>query len=82
MGESGARLNSTYRAQWFDPRNGSWHNAGSAAVRSNQIGIIELPDLPGDTDWGLRLIYENAGAPTAQDRRPPLADFKAIASFR
>jgi hypothetical protein len=78
----GGRLNSTYRAQWFDPRNGSWHNAGSGAVRSNQIGIIELPDFPGDTDWGLRLIYENAGAATAQDRRPPLADLKAIASSR
>ena len=78
----GARLNGTYRAQWFDPRNGSWRIAGPGTVRSNEIGIIELPDFPGDSDWGLRLIYENAWAATSQDRRPPPADPEAIASSR
>jgi len=53
-------LSSTCQVQWFDPRNGSWHNAGIGIARSSQIGIIELPDFPGDTDWGLRLMYENA----------------------
>jgi len=66
----GARLNGAYRAQWFDPRSGSWQDVGSGAVHSDQIGIIELPDFPGDTDWGLRLIYQSAGAATARDRRP------------
>ena len=59
----GAKLNGAYRAQWFDPRNGSWQNAGTGILRSSQIGTIELPDFPGDTDWGLRLIYENALSP-------------------
>jgi hypothetical protein len=54
----GARLNSTYRAQWFDPRDAAWQNVGDGAVRSSAIGIIMLPDFPGDNDWGLRLTYE------------------------
>jgi hypothetical protein len=54
----GARLNSTYRAAWFNPRAGSWIDVGEGRVHANKIGIIELPDFPGDTDWGLRLIYE------------------------
>jgi hypothetical protein len=53
----GARLNSSYRAEWFDPRNGTWHDAGSGTLRSSVIGIIMLPDFPGDIDWGLRLTY-------------------------
>lgn len=54
----GAKLNSVYRAQWFDPRNGSWSDAGDGKIHSNQIGMMELPDYPGDMDWGLRLTYE------------------------
>ena len=56
----GARLNSGYRAQWFDPRDGTWRNAGSGILHSSEVGIIQLPDFPGDTDWGLRLIDEKA----------------------
>jgi uncharacterized protein DUF4038/uncharacterized protein DUF5060/collagenase-like protein with putative collagen-binding domain len=65
----GAKLSSTYRAQWFDPRNGSWREAGNGIARSSQIGIIELPDFPADTDWGLRLMYENS--PTAAQTSKP-----------
>jgi hypothetical protein len=54
----GAKLNSKYLAQWFNPRNGSWQNAGKGELTSNKIGIIELPEFPGDTDWGLKLIYK------------------------
>lgn len=54
----GARLLGTYRAQWYDPRNGKWLDAGNGTLRSNQIGIIPLPDFPSALDWGLRLIYE------------------------
>ena len=54
----GARLNSLYRAQWFDPRKGSWQDVGSGVLRSNQIGVIEVPDYPTDEDWGLRLILQ------------------------
>ena len=56
----GTIINSYYRAQWFDPRNGKWIDAGSGEVQSNTIGIIELPAFPTDDDWGLRLIYAGA----------------------
>ncbi len=65
----GAKLSSRYRAQWFDPRRGGWLNVGTGVVRSDEIGVIELPDFPGDTDWGLRLVHENA-PPTALMSKP------------
>jgi hypothetical protein len=52
-----ARPLSAYRAQWFDPRKGTWLNAGSGTVESNSTGILQLPEFPGDLDWGLRLEY-------------------------
>ncbi len=54
----GARMQTAYQAQWFDPRNGTWQSAGNGTVRSNQIGIINLPDFPGDADWGLKLVAQ------------------------
>jgi hypothetical protein len=54
----GARLNSVYRAQWFNPRDGTWLDAGGGKLLANKIGIIALPDFPGEADWGIRLIYE------------------------
>ena len=51
----GAILECPYRAEWFDPRTGSWQDAGGGTLRSNAIGIIMLPDFPSDNDWGLRL---------------------------
>lgn len=59
----GALLNSVYRAEWFNPRDGTWTDAGNGKLVSSKIGIIRLPDFPGDTDWGLRLIYENTVPP-------------------
>ena len=63
----GAKLLGSYRAEWWDPRNGTWQPAGNGTLRSNQIGIVNLPDLPADIDWGLRLTSRgpagNAGAP-------------------
>ena len=53
----GAKLNGTYRAEWYDPRNGTWQDAASGALRSSVIGIIVLPEFPSDIDWGLRLTY-------------------------
>jgi len=52
-----ARPLSAYRAQWFDPRAGTWRNAGNGMVTSSSIGIIELPDFPESLDWGLKLEY-------------------------
>ena len=65
----GARLNSVYQAQWFDPRNGTWININNGKLASNKIGIINLPDVPGDKDWGIKLIYEGP-----QDPLHPLAE--------
>src|SRR5258706_4249796 len=36
----GAKLNSSYRAEWFDPRNETWRDAGNGTVRSSVIGIM------------------------------------------
>ena len=33
-------------------------DAGSGELNSNKIGIPELPECPGDKDWGLKLIYK------------------------
>ena len=52
--------NSLYRAEWFDPRTGTWQDAGDGTLRSSVIGIIMLPDFPGDIDWGLRLMSISA----------------------
>jgi len=54
----GAKLNSVYSAQWFNPRNGTWMAAGNGKLMSSAIGIIELPKFPENVDWGLKLIYE------------------------
>jgi hypothetical protein len=54
----GARLNTVYRAQWFNPRDGTWLDAGAGRLRSSKIGIIDLPAFPGEGDWGLRLTCE------------------------
>jgi hypothetical protein len=56
----GAQLNSLYRAQWFNPRNGTWQNAGDGIVVANKIGIIQLPNFPDSADWSLRLVYEGS----------------------
>ncbi len=54
---------SMYRAQWFDPRSGTWLDAGSGWVQSNTSGVVSpLPEFPTDNDWGLRLILCGSGA--------------------
>lgn len=55
----GARLNSFYRAQWFNPRDGTFMDVGDGKLFANKIGIIRIPNFPDDADWGLRLIYED-----------------------
>jgi hypothetical protein len=42
----GMRLNSYYRAQWFDPRTGTWSNVGDGRLKSDRVGVIELPHFP------------------------------------
>jgi hypothetical protein len=52
----GAKLNTAYSAEWFDPRIGGWQKVGDGTIRSSVIGILTLPDFPSDADWGLRLM--------------------------
>jgi hypothetical protein len=58
----GARLMSLYRAQWFDPRHGTWSDVGNGTIKSDNIGEIQLPDLPSDMDWGLKLVYQGSAS--------------------
>ncbi len=54
----GAALNAAYRAEWFEPREGTWQAAGGGRLRSSAIGVVQLPDFPGEGDWGMRLMLE------------------------
>lgn len=58
----GARKMSQYRAQWFDPRSGTWSDVGGGTIKSDVSGEIQLPDFPSDIDWGLKLIYQGPSA--------------------
>jgi hypothetical protein len=46
-----------------------WRDAGNGTVRSGGIGIMMLPDFPGDIDWGLRLTYTSPAPPDQGGRR-------------
>lgn len=63
----GAKLNSIYRAQWYNPRDGTWQDAGNGTLQSSVVGILMLPPFPSDIDWGLRLTYEGP-VPSPQER--------------
>jgi hypothetical protein len=54
----GAMPYGTYRAEWFNPRNGDWLQAGNGFVTANNSGRIELPDFPDAEDWGLKLTLK------------------------
>lgn len=48
---------SIYRAQWYDPRSGTWSDAGNGWLKANVSGVMVLPAFPSDLDWALRLTY-------------------------
>jgi hypothetical protein len=54
---SGALPNTSYFAQWFNPRTGKWSKAGTdGTISSDENGVIALPlALPSSEDWGLSL---------------------------
>lgn len=54
----GARLNSVYKARWFNPRTGEWTNIEEGELPSSKTGNIKLPHLPTDMDWGVQLVYK------------------------
>jgi hypothetical protein len=49
----GALPDRTYGAQWFDPQDGAWIEAGQ--LDSGQLCYIALPAFPGEGDWALKL---------------------------
>ena len=55
------RPESVYRAEWFDPRSGTWSNAGAGWLHTDVAGIVKIPAFPSDVDWGLRLEYAGPG---------------------
>lgn len=60
----GAKPNSFYRAQWFNPRTGTWLDVGEGKVASNNTGEIWLPKVPAAVDWGLKLTYHGFNSAT------------------
>jgi hypothetical protein len=56
----GALPMSIYRARWFDPRQGTWKDAGEGTLQADKTGEIQLSASPGDLDWGLSLVYQSA----------------------
>ncbi len=48
----------SYWWPWFDPRQGEWSQLGETPVQANNSGRIDLPKLPSNGDWGLKLMLE------------------------
>jgi hypothetical protein len=46
----------SYRARWFDPQQGEWHDVGNGALTADAVGQIVLPPFPNEDDWGLSLV--------------------------
>ena len=61
----GAIPYATHCTQWFDPRNGTWRDVGNGTLRASAIGVVTLPNFPGDNDL-LRLTYVRAASPAPQ----------------
>lgn len=49
----GAIHNATYRAEWYNPRTGEW--SAPLDLTANDREQIQLPSLPTDEDWAMRL---------------------------
>ena len=52
----GALPGRRYRAQWFDPCSGAWHEAGT--FTATPLAEIALPPQPDGWDWALKLTLE------------------------
>jgi hypothetical protein len=52
----GLIADTTYDAQWFDPRTGEWQNVGNGMLKTNLNGWVNIPPPPSSEDWGLRLL--------------------------
>jgi hypothetical protein len=48
-----------YSFQWFNPRTGEWlYSDEEQIVVSDQMCRVELPEYPGEGDWGLCLLLK------------------------
>jgi hypothetical protein len=54
----GAVPKAAYKAQWFNPREGTWSDVAHTPLKADVWGRIEVPDFPSANDWGLKLILE------------------------
>ena len=54
----GLVANTTYDAQWFDPRKGAWQDVGTGTLKTNLNGWVAIPPPPSDDDWGMRLLLK------------------------
>ena len=52
----GALPNKNYKARWFNPRRGTWHNVGLGKLTAEATGRITLPPFPSNDDWGMSLV--------------------------
>jgi Protein of unknown function (DUF4038)/Domain of unknown function (DUF5060) len=65
----GALPDTTYRADWFEPRAGTWTAvAAGGSLKSDRWGRIAIPRQPSAGDWGLKLVIATAGGPGAGGR--------------
>jgi len=60
---SGAILMGKYETVWFNPRTGSWRDAG--VLSASSAGVIDLPSFPGNitrsrNDWAMKLTLKDA----------------------
>jgi hypothetical protein len=49
----GALADRAYRAQWLDPRTGTWIDAGT--LRADPRCHVALPSFPTEEDWAIKL---------------------------
>jgi len=52
----GALPNKNYKAHWFNPGRGTWHNVGVGKLTAEATGRITLPPFPSNDDWGMSLV--------------------------
>ena len=56
---SGFEENTSYKFQWFNPRNGKWEK--SVNIKADVKGMLEVPAFPdgkspSSTDWAAKII--------------------------
>ena len=54
----GAAPYASYRLQWFNPRDGTWSTPEAKPVKADNSGRMELPGIPSDDDWGIKLTLD------------------------